>query len=50
MTLTNTQKKILAIVLAITSPIWILVILPIYVVVAFFLLIYSAIADALDVK
>jgi hypothetical protein len=50
MTLTNTQKKILAVILTITSPVWILVVLPLYVIIAFFSLIYAGIADALDVK
>ena len=49
-TLSNTQKKILAVILSITSPVWILVVVPLYVIIAFFSLIYAGIADALDVK
>ena len=49
-TLSNTQKKILAGVLAITFPVWVLVIVPLFIVFMIFAIIYAGIADALDVK
>ena len=48
--MTNTQKKILAGVLTITFPVWIIVILPLFVVFGFFALIYANIADAMGVS
>ena len=50
MTLTNTQKKILAVILSITSPGWILVVVPLFVVFVIFALIYAHIADSLGVE
>ncbi len=48
--LSNTQKKILAAILAITCPIWILVVIPLFVLFAVFALIYAHIADAIGVE
>ena len=50
MTLTNTQKKILAVILTITFPIWIVVAIPLFVLFGVFAIIYAHIADALDVQ
>jgi len=50
MTLNNKQKKILAVILTITCPIWILVVFPLFVLFGVFALIYAHIADALDVQ
>ena len=50
MILSNTQKKILAGVLTITFPVWILVVVPLFVVFMIFALIYANLADAIGVK
>ena len=48
--LSNKQKKILAGVLAITFPVWILVIVPLFIVFMIFAIIYAGIADAMGVS
>ena len=48
--LSNTQKKIVAMILTITFPVWILIVVPLLVVFMMFALIYASVADALDVK
>lgn len=50
MTLNNKQKKILAVILSITFPVWILVVIPLFVLFGVFALIYAHIADALEVE
>lgn len=50
MTISNKQKKILAVILTITFPIWIVVAIPLFVLFGVFALIYAHIADALDVQ
>lgn len=50
MTLTNTQKKVLAGLLAITFPIWVVPVVFAYIVIGLSMLIYANIADALGVK
>ena len=48
--LSNTQKKILAGVLTITFPIWIVIALPLYVVFGMLALLYAIILDELGVE
>ena len=48
--LSNTQKKILAGVLTITSPAWILIAFPLFVVFGMLALLYAIILDALEVE
>jgi len=48
--MTNTQKKILAGVLTITFPVWLIVVVPLLVVFMMFALIYTSIADAMGVS
>ncbi len=48
--MTNTQKKILAGVLTITFPVWLIVVVPLLVVFMMFALIYTGIADAMGVS
>lgn len=50
MKLSNTQKKVLAALLAITFPIWIVPVVFAYIVIGLTVLIYANIADALDVQ
>lgn len=49
-TMTNKQKKILAGVLTITFPVWIIVVIPLFVLFGIFALIYAHIADAMGVE
>ena len=48
--LSNTQKKILAGIISITFPVWILVVIPLFVLFGIFALIYAHIADAIGVE
>ena len=48
--MTNKQKKILAGVLTITFPVWVLVVVPLFVVFMIFAIIYAGIADAMGVE
>lgn len=48
--MTNLQKKILAVLLTITFPIWIVPVIFAYVIIASLLLIYANIADAMEIK
>jgi hypothetical protein len=48
--MTNKQKKILAGVLTITFPVWLIVVVPLLVVFMMFALIYTSIADAMGVS
>jgi len=48
--MTNLQKKILAVLLTITFPIWIVPVLFAYVVIVPLLLVYAGIADAMKIK
>ena len=50
MILPNTQKKILAVLLTITCPVWILVVFPLFVLFGVFAIIYAHIADSIGVK
>jgi len=48
--MTNKQKKILAGVLTITFPVWVLVVVPLFIVFMIFAIIYAGIADAMGVS
>jgi hypothetical protein len=50
MTISNNQKKILAVLLTVTFPIWIVPVLLAYVIIVPLLLVYAGIADSIGVK
>jgi hypothetical protein len=48
--LSNTQKKIIAVLLTVTFPFWVLIVFPLFILFGIFALIYANFADALGVK